>query len=486
MAGGGKVKRCMPRISLLSRKEKERIHGKSLDLLQKIGIQFNNKRALKILEAAGCGVNWDNLSATIPSKLVEKALATLPSRFLKAGHDPAKDFIVGDGSLSFVSPGQSTFILDLETNQKRLSTLDDLVETTKLIDAMDEITEFVPLVLPNDVPPPMRMLRAARTVLSLVRKHTVGAVEEEGVTPFLLEMFDAVLGDRARLRERPVYTAIINPSEPFQNGRALVDSILDLAPYQPPIMMQFMTLAGATAPMTEAGNILQENANFLGNMTLYQTAAPGWPIEWSLGTGLIDMKVGRYTAGPENVLSTLALIEMAKFYHVPVATFSSSACDAFISDSFRNGTDYTMCMLMNILAGVDLMWWPGELDGMNMVDLRGMIIGKYAADKLLRIRKGMILDEDHFMADTMVKMGFAGNYLAEPSTKKYYHAEWIKSDLFPPASWESWKESGKNVDDIVKERVAGLLAKYEPPHIAPEVIRELDRIIAAAEKARLA
>jgi trimethylamine:corrinoid methyltransferase-like protein len=98
----------------------------------------------------------------------------------------------------------------------------------------------------------------------------------------------------------------------------------------------------------------------------------------------------------------------------------------------------------------------------------------------------MILDEDNFMAATMVKMGFAGNYLAEPSTKKYYHAEWIKSDLFPPASWESWKESGKNVDDIVKERVAGLLAKYEPPHIAPEVIRELDRIIAAAEKARLA
>ena len=31
----------VPRISLLSSEEKERIHSQSLDILQKVGIQFN-------------------------------------------------------------------------------------------------------------------------------------------------------------------------------------------------------------------------------------------------------------------------------------------------------------------------------------------------------------------------------------------------------------------------------------------------------------
>ena len=98
-----------PRISLLNKEEKERIHSQSLDILQEVGVQFNSNRALRILEEAGCGVDWDERSARFPPQLVEKALQTLPSQFLMAARDPAHDFVCGDGKLYYTSAGQCPY-----------------------------------------------------------------------------------------------------------------------------------------------------------------------------------------------------------------------------------------------------------------------------------------------------------------------------------------------------------------------------------------
>lgn len=64
-----------------------------------------------------------------------------------------------------------------------------------------------------------------------------------------------------------------------------------------PIFLQFLPLAGATPPVTLAGTVLQENAAFLGNITLFQLAEPGLPIIWAAAAGVIDMRTGRYVGG---------------------------------------------------------------------------------------------------------------------------------------------------------------------------------------------
>jgi trimethylamine--corrinoid protein Co-methyltransferase len=163
----------IPRITLLSEEEKKTIHEKAVDLLGKVGIQFNSKKAI---------------SAKFPPHLVEKALETLPSSFLLAARDPEKDIIAGDGGLYFTAPGQCPYIIDLETGNRRLATLDDLVQSAHLVEAMDEIHQWVPVALPGDVPPKMRQLRALEATLLHTTKNFTGGSERLENVPLNVSM----------------------------------------------------------------------------------------------------------------------------------------------------------------------------------------------------------------------------------------------------------------------------------------------------------
>jgi trimethylamine--corrinoid protein Co-methyltransferase len=470
-----------PKITLLSQEEKEEIHEKSLDLLQKVGIQFNSKRAISILADAGCEVNLENLSAKFPPHLVEKALETLPSSFLLAARDPEKDFIMGDGGLYFTAPGVCPWITDLDTGERRLATLDDMIQSAHLAEAIDEINQWVPFVLPSDVPPKMRGLRALQVTLLHTSKNFFGATERLETVPYFLECIDAVLGDRSNLLQRPIFHAIINPSSPLQNGSMLVDGLLEFTPYKPPIFLQFLPLAGATAPITLAGTVLEENTAFLGNMTLYQIIQPGWPILWAAAAGVMDMRSGRYVGGPEALLMTLALDEMAKFYNVPVNNFASSSSEAF-GIGFQNGLEMTMGLVTQVLAGVDNFWWPSDMDGFNLIDFADVVLGREVIRQVKRLREGFQLDDEHFLFDVIKEMGFKGEYLGDPSTKKYFRQEHLLPDLFPRESYEAWEAKGQSEREMAVARVKEILAAHQPVQVHRDVKKELDRIMSAAEK----
>jgi trimethylamine--corrinoid protein Co-methyltransferase len=475
----------VPTIGLLSPEEKERIHSLSLDILQQVGIQFNSQRALRILEDAGCQVDWDNGSARIPSHLVKRALETLPSRILLAARDPAHDIVCGDGEPYFTSAGQCPWFRDLKTRERREATLADLVTCAQLTEAMEDVQEWCPMVLPNDVPPGMRALRAMHVTLLHTTKHLLGGAEQRAEVPFLLECIDAVLGDRARLRERPIFSAVINPSSPLKNSGALVDNLLDFAPYQVPIFMQFLPMAGATSPVTRTGTVLQENAAFLGNMTLYQLVEPGWPIIWAVAAGLLDMRTGRYVGGPDEVLMTLALIEMARLYGIPCNSFAASSSEAF-RPGYQNGMESMFGLVVYAgLAGVDNLWWPADLDGFNLMDLASVVLGSEAVRQVRWMRRGFAFDDEHLMLDVILRMRFDAKYLQERSTKKLFLEEHQVPDLFPRQTYENWEAHGRSEESIALERVRQLLDQHEPEPVDRDIQRELDRIMAAAERVLL-
>jgi trimethylamine--corrinoid protein Co-methyltransferase len=67
-----------PRSHVLSDEQLEQIHFASLEILERIGVQITNKKALEILHGAGARV-IDN-RVYIPSWLVEHAIETAPPR----------------------------------------------------------------------------------------------------------------------------------------------------------------------------------------------------------------------------------------------------------------------------------------------------------------------------------------------------------------------------------------------------------------------
>jgi trimethylamine--corrinoid protein Co-methyltransferase len=472
-----------PKAKMLSNRDKEYIHSKALDLLKNVGIQFNSSKALAILADAGCQIDGDKQVAKIPSELVEKSLKTLPSNFKMCALDPTNDFMCGDGQLYYTAPGQCIWFRDLETRQRRLATLDDLVTCNMLIEEMDEIQEWAPMVLPGDVDPSMQTLRVYQAALKQTTKHLLAGAEQISDVPYILQLMDVILGDRNFLKERPILSIVINPSSPLKNGGQLVDIILEFAPYKLPIFMQFLPLAGATSPVTLAGTVVQETAAFLGNMVLYQTAAPGWPIIWALATGVLDMKSGRFAGGPESVMMTFSLLEMSKYYGVPSNSFGSSSSEATYV-GYKNGMEAMFGLVMfGALGGVDNFWWPADMDGFNLMDLANVILAKEPVRQIDRLKRGMILDDEYTMLETMIKVGHEGKYLSEASTRKYFKREHLLPDLFPRDTIEAWEARNETEDDIALVRINEMLSVHEPKEMPPEIEKEIDKIVDAAEKA---
>jgi trimethylamine--corrinoid protein Co-methyltransferase len=471
-----------PHASMLSKEDKETIHVKSLVLLEKVGVKFNSEKAIAILADAGCDVDKDELIARFPPEIIESAIKTLPSQFPKAAMDPSKDFVCGDGNLYYTAPGQCPYFRDLKTRERRPATLKDLEICTQLVEELDVIEEMCPMVLPDDVHPTMRGLRAYEMILKYSTKHTLGGSEQLQDVPYILEMMDVILGDRNKLKERPLMSLVINPSSPLINGGTLVDVVLEFTEYKLPIFLQFLPLAGATSPITLAGTVVQSNAEFLGNIALYQTASPGWPIIWAIATGLLDMRSGRYVGGAESVLMTFSLIEMAKYYGVPCNSFGSSSSEAN-NLGYQNGVEAMFGLVMfGAMAGVDNFWFPADLDGFNLIDLANVVMATEPMRQVERLMQGMQFDDERIMLDTMIKVGHEGSYLKEPSTKKYYKTEHLMPDLFPRETIEAWEARDQSEEELAIERVNALLKGHKKKELPAETEKEIDRILAAAEK----
>lgn len=472
----------MLRLNMLNQEEKERIHGKCLDILANIGIKFGSEAALDILAGAGCEVDKDELSAKIPSQLVEKALTTAPKEVFLAGRDPAHDHTYGVGGPYFISAAQSVFYRDLETRERRASTLADVQECAILCDALDEIDEFCPMVAPNDIPPIMRGLRAGQVAFSRTNKHIVGGIGTSYTLPYNMEIFDVLLGDRAKLKERPIISQVINDVSPLQKDGNLVDVTLALSEFQVPILLYYMPLAGSTAPVTLAGTLLEMTANMLSSIVLYQLTQPGWPVIWGAGPGKLEMHSGRFGAGAEAVLISIGQVEMADFYNLPtisgwIGSYESKEID------FQSGMDAFYGLVPVVLAGVDAIWGPGDLDGSNLVDLPYMFLGAELVRQVKRLNQGINFEEEYFLTDVIAEMRFQGDYLADPSTKKYFRKEHLLPKVFPRESYEAWEARGETESEMALSEVKRIIATHNPEYLSEEVRKEIERIITSAEAA---
>ncbi|RLI45353.1 hypothetical protein DRO69_05465, partial [Candidatus Bathyarchaeota archaeon] len=114
-------------LKLLSDDEIVHIHETSLKILQEIGIKVFSKKVQSLLAENGAKVDAPRSIVKIPSSLVEEALKKAPSEMVLCGRDPKHDLKIPSENFTFVAlSGFATFMRDLETEEKRMTTASDL------------------------------------------------------------------------------------------------------------------------------------------------------------------------------------------------------------------------------------------------------------------------------------------------------------------------------------------------------------------------
>ena len=120
-------------------------------------------------------------------------------------------------------------------------------------------------------------------------------------------------------------------------------------------------MAGATAPITHAGQIMQGLAESLFGLVIHQLRQPGAPFITGSASGKLDMSTLQtlYNAA-ERYTTDLGIVEMAKWLDIPNWHFAGTS-DSQCVDA-QAGIDATEVTLLALQAGANLNHDVGYLD----------------------------------------------------------------------------------------------------------------------------
>ena len=471
-----------PKVTMLSDDDVRLVHEASLEILEKTGVLYENKTALDVLESAGQKVDRDRGVAWIKPDLVERCIRSAPRTFVLASRDGRNDAVIDGRQMHHMTDGQASFTLDEATGERRTSTLHDLSLSTLLADALDPIKVLWSTVFPTDASTDKRALFETAVGFLWSSKHfqMVGGVQDPEDVPFLLEMIDAVSGDRRRQRDRPIFSMVTCPVSPLKHDDAMTEACIALAKEWVPIVFWPMPLQGATAPITMAGTLLVTNAEFLSGLVLYQLVQPGLPMIYPAGPETLDMKTGlASTASPEGILLNLPFAQMTQFYDVPY--MAGGICSDAKIPGIQAGYENMATGMTAALSGCDLLVGIGILEDGNTLSFPQMVIDEEICNILSFVRNGLEVSRESLKVDSIHKVGHSPNHhLADPFTR-----EFLKSGqgYWPRISFRGthgdWKRRGKDEVQLARERMKTLLDQHQHAVLPTEVQKELRRILVA-------
>jgi len=273
---------------------------------------------LSILEKGGGWVNKKTKVVRFPQHLVNEATVKCPSHILLAGRDPEHDFMMGGRKVGFTPFGTGALTQDLETNEIRESTLEDVKNMAILCDALEHVDVALPSVSAEDMPASSYDLHGLAVTLPNITKHVVTDAESGDRCNKMIEMAAAIVGGKDELKYRPILSFGVCPTSPLQLINECCDVIIASAKSWMPVNILSMALSGATAPIPLAGTLVVHNAEVLSGIVLAQLTNPGTPIIYGSSTTTFNMKTATATVGaPEMGMISAAVAELAHYYEVP-------------------------------------------------------------------------------------------------------------------------------------------------------------------------
>ena len=381
------------------------------------------------LAAAGARVDGDRVR--LPASLVESALAAAPRAYTLAARDPAWDLHL-DGAHGYLSvDGSAAEILDLDTGLRRASTEADLVQVTRLADALPEIAFLWQGVEAGDRPVPVRPLHELRTQLTNSRKHVQLMT---AVTPLAargaVELARAVAGGSDALRARPILSSFQVSLSPLQFEGDALEAALVYADAGVPAGFVVMAIGCATAPATPAGVLAQTNAEVLAGVTILETLAPGSPTFYGACSTTMDLRSGLVACGgPEDLLYQAAFAQLARHYRLPssVGTFAPGAKTSDWQAGLENG----LSGLMSLFAGADMLSGAGLLFAARVFALEEMVLDAEIFGLLRHLAAGLVVDDETLAVDGH-RRGWPGRQLPGRGPHAGPHARAVAAAALRP------------------------------------------------------
>lgn len=472
-----------PKIELLSFDLIARILDEAFQLMQKPGIKVQSASARELLLAAGATADGDVLK--IPEKIVRKALETVPAEFLLYDRNGKPQVHYGENSVHFDPGSSGVSVLDPETLEHKSSFTPDLVRLVKVAEMLPQYAAQSTAVVCNEVPKQIGDLYRLYIVLSFSRKPVITGSFSIRTLGTMIDMLAIFAGSRKALAEKPQAVFDVCPSPPLIWSEFGGDNLIELARAGVPAELISMPLAGAAAPVTLLGSVVQHAAESLSGIAIHQLACPGAPIVWGGAPAIFDMRRGTTPMGAiETAMIDASYAQVGKSLNLPTHAYLG-ASDSKIIDA-QAGMESGISALIGALAGINMISGAGMLDFLACQSAEKLVVDAEAIAMAQRLLVGMEVRTETLATALFEGINFKGDFLKQKITRELFPREQnLPSAVIDRDSIRGWQSSGSlDTFDRAKVRTRELLAAYKRPELDPLQESELRKMVTGlAQKA---
>ncbi|MFQ6618254.1 MAG: trimethylamine methyltransferase family protein [Fidelibacterota bacterium] len=471
-------------LRVLSEDEKTQVHERSLKILAETGVKVNTAKGRRYLKDAGAKVDENSKIVKIPPAMVEESLRLAPTYFTLGARRPGWNLSMNAGECTLIPDGEGISVIDRKTGEHRPSTYKDWFEATRLIDALDEIGVYWDMVEHNDAEESvLNTVKKWQDIFRNFSKHVQDSSPRAEFSPWLLEIIQAIFGDKETVRRTHPFSFLVCPKSPLEIEEQHTDAYLELLGWDIPVAVMPMPLMGGTGPGNMISMTILGNCEVLAMLCLIEAAAPGTPFIYAPALSVMNPRTGAYNAGAiENGLLSVAGIEMARYYGLP-AEGSGGGTETY-APGIQASYERALSFLLPMLSWPDLIVGSGLLGGSTILSLEQLIIDVEVFRMCKQAHRGILTKDEMWLDDVIQRVGPGRHFLGEKSTSANIRSgEWLIAHLGIHDTQESWEMAGKNnILEEAREKVENLLSTHKPLPLSDEVEKELDKIQKLAKK----
>ncbi|MBW1996740.1 MAG: trimethylamine methyltransferase family protein [Deltaproteobacteria bacterium] len=458
----------------LSDEDIQKIHETTLRVFSEVGIEVNYPAALDLFRKAGAQVDDSTRVVKVSHDLIYELIDKAPSVVTLCGRaeNGELDCEIGGNRVYLGTGGTALNVQDPESTESRPSTLKDIMNMARLVDALDNIHFYMLNIYPNYFPIEDVDVNRFGVALNHTRKHIMGGVYTVNGVRNVITMAELIAGSPQKLRERPFISMVTCVISPFKLDESYGQLAMEVARNNIPLVVPAEPLCGTTAPITLAGNLVVQNVDTLSGVMLAQLTNPGTPTLYGCISSVADLRDLKYLAGPvEMGLMNSAAAQLAQFYKLPIYT-TAGMSDAKINDA-QAGYESAITNLMVALAGGNLIHdAAGFLEFCMTASFDKLVIDNEIIGMVMRAVEGIKVNEETLAFDEIKKVGPGGHFISSVHTRRYMRSEHYQPELSDREKRDTWLAAGgKDVRRVAAEKVRQILG--EPPHsYIPEEVRE--------------
>lgn len=465
------------KLNFLDDQQLDNLQEATLGILENTGVQFPSEKALSIFAEHGANVDRENQIVKIPRDLVKKAMATVPRYFTLGARNPDFDLQLQDGTTYFTNDGCGHNVVDSITGKQRASTKADVGMMARINDYLSSMSFSWTMVSAQDCGITSPLHEMDVTWRNNTKHYQSVTMMGEEICRYGVEMATVLRGSLEEVRKRPPISLIVCTIAPLMQDKEAIEGALVLAEAGIPVVIMSMPTMGTTAPATYAGALALGDAEIISATVLLQLAYPGTPVFHSILHAWADPRTAAYVGYPLDSRARYAPVEIAHHWGMP-ALGGAFGTESPELDSWQSSADVATDPLLVGLAGAEIVTGLGLRDTYTLLYPEAIILDTDLYHKSRYSLLKMEVNPETLAVDVVNEVGPGGHFLSQKHTRKYMRTSMVRGILHQIDPMGKYR----NPVEYARERVAWILENHHPEPPSADIQKELDRIVATADK----